>query len=345
MKLLIVTQAVDTEDPVLGFFVRWIEEFAKHVEHVEVICLKLGKSDLPKNVRVHSLGKENGVSRVKYIFNFYTYIWRLRHEYDAVFVHMNPEHVVLGGILWRLLGKHVGLWYVHKSVDLKLRVAVLLVHNIFTASREGFSLGTQKLHVVGHGIDTAIFHAPIQSFHEPLRIVSVGRITAIKNLDTLIEVVILLKKRGIDATMTLIGAPAHSSDEAYQESLKALAKERGVSDRVHFTGSVPHAQMPEQYRRFDISVNLCPTGGMDKAVLESMAAGMLVFVSNRAFTDLLGLHADALVFQEKDIGACAEKIADFVHHPENAEHVRADLQRRVEAMDIQTLVPRILSFL
>ena len=39
-KLLIVTQAVDTEEPALGFFVRWIEELAKRVESVEVICLK-----------------------------------------------------------------------------------------------------------------------------------------------------------------------------------------------------------------------------------------------------------------------------------------------------------------
>lgn len=30
MKLLIVTQVVDTEDPALGFFVRWIEELARH---------------------------------------------------------------------------------------------------------------------------------------------------------------------------------------------------------------------------------------------------------------------------------------------------------------------------
>ena len=36
MKLLIVTQAVDTEDPVLGFFVRWIEELGKHVESNQI---------------------------------------------------------------------------------------------------------------------------------------------------------------------------------------------------------------------------------------------------------------------------------------------------------------------
>ncbi len=39
-RILIVTQTVDTQDPVLGFFVRWIEEFAKHAEELTVICLE-----------------------------------------------------------------------------------------------------------------------------------------------------------------------------------------------------------------------------------------------------------------------------------------------------------------
>ena len=45
MKLLVVTQAMDEQDPVLGFFVRWVEELAKRAERIEVICLKEGKHE------------------------------------------------------------------------------------------------------------------------------------------------------------------------------------------------------------------------------------------------------------------------------------------------------------
>lgn len=351
MKLLIVTQTVDTEDPFLGFFIRWIEEFSKYAEHVEIICLKEGKHALPANVRVHSLGKPysakvtKGVGmRIKYVLNFYRYIWKLRHEYDAVFVHMNPEYIVLGGILWHMIGKHIGLWYVHKSVNLKLRLASLFARDIFTASPEGFLLATSKLHVVGHGIDVGAFYAPTRPFGNPLRIVSVGRITPIKNLDTLIRAVALLKDRGIVATATFIGVPTCSSDEVYEASLKELARKCGVSDQINFAGSVPYGQMPEQYRHFDISVNLSPTGGMDKAVLESMAAGLLVFVSNLGFTRLLGPHSSELMFPERNAAVCADKIAALVLHEGDAKSVRADLQRQVEVVGVQALIPRILSF-
>jgi len=74
MKLLIVTQKVDKNDDILGFFHGWIAEFAKHCEKITVIALGVGEYDLPRNVEVLSLGKEGGKSRLKYILNFYKYM-------------------------------------------------------------------------------------------------------------------------------------------------------------------------------------------------------------------------------------------------------------------------------
>ena len=107
VKILIITQKVDQNDDVLGFFHGWIAEFAKHAEQVTVIALGVGGYNLPKNVRVFSLGKERGVSRLEYTLNFYRLIWRERKNYDVVFVHMNQEYVLFGGLLWKLLGKKI----------------------------------------------------------------------------------------------------------------------------------------------------------------------------------------------------------------------------------------------
>ena len=64
MRLLICTQAIDKNDPILGFFHRWVIEFAKHFEHISVICLREGTHTLPENVSVYSLGKEGGESSI-----------------------------------------------------------------------------------------------------------------------------------------------------------------------------------------------------------------------------------------------------------------------------------------
>ena len=106
MRLLICTQKVDKRDPILGFFHSWIEEFAKHCSQVIVICLEKGEFDLPENVTIFSLGKEENkhgyAVKLLYCWSFYKFIWRYRKEYDTIFVHMNKEYVVLGGIFWRL---------------------------------------------------------------------------------------------------------------------------------------------------------------------------------------------------------------------------------------------------
>ena len=106
MRLLVCTQKIDRNDPVLGFFHRWIEEFSKHYESLVVICLEKGEYVLPKNVKVLSLGKEKNklttnyllltTAKLKYVWNFYKCIFKFRRDYDAVFVHMNQEYVILG---------------------------------------------------------------------------------------------------------------------------------------------------------------------------------------------------------------------------------------------------------
>ena len=82
MRILICTQAVDRDDPILGFFHAWIEEFAKHVEKITVVCLRKGKYDLP-DVEVIALGERAKFARA---FEFLSIAFGRRGEYDAVFV-------------------------------------------------------------------------------------------------------------------------------------------------------------------------------------------------------------------------------------------------------------------
>ena len=157
MKLLVITQKVDEHDSNLGFFLVWLKTLATRFEDITVICLEAREYQLPDNVTVLSLGKEHRLSQWQYLRRLYTYIWQYRHDYDHVFVHMNPEYVILCGLLWRLWNKKILLWYTHKSVDIKLRIAEFLVTKIFTASKESFRLRSNKLQVMGHGIDVTLF--------------------------------------------------------------------------------------------------------------------------------------------------------------------------------------------
>ena len=178
MKLLIITQKVDSNDDVLGFMHGWIAEFAKQCISVTVICLQAGEHYLPDKVKVLSLGKESGRSKIKYLWRFYKYIWREWHNYEAVFVHMNEMYVILGWLGWKLWHKKISLWYAHGHVSLSLKIAAKLADIIFTSTQSGFRLPSKKVHVIGQGIDTNIFQIKNDALcvNDKFKIITVGRI-------------------------------------------------------------------------------------------------------------------------------------------------------------------------
>lgn len=346
-KLLIVTQKVNKDDQALGFFHRWIEEFSKHFENVTVVCLEKGNYDLPKNVKVFSLGKERHVPKFLRLLRFYGYIWKESKKYDSVFVHMNPIYVVLGGLFWRIAGKRIVLWYVHRSVTWKLRIATFLSDVVCTAAPESFRISSKKAEVLGHGIDIEKFTC--SSAVKPgdtLTLLHVGRITRIKNIDTLVEALRILN-RELDKTVNLVcvGLPARDKDRDYLDYLKKLIANYRLDDRVDFKGSVPHARIQDVYCRADVSVNLTPTGGIDKVVLESLAAKVPAFSSNEAFKSYLGRYAGDFLFRFGDPEDLARKIEIFLGRPDKGEVLDFLYEQVRTRAGLSNLIEKISQFL
>jgi len=286
MKLLIVTQAVDLDDPVLGFMHRWIEAFATRFDSIEVICLKKGRSHLPENVHVHSLGKEHGTSRVKYIFNFYRYLWALRGSYDAVFVHMNQEYVLLGGIFWRMSGKKVILWRNHKKGTWTTRLAGMIAHTVCYTSAAAYVAHFKNAVQMPIGIDTDIF-VPPASPPPANSILFLGRIDAVKKPIEFLDALKILVDQNVDFHADIYGDPTYP-DDPYFVQFKDAARSLLASGRVMLHPSVPNEQTPKVYGAHQIYVNLTPSGSFDKTIGEAMACGCIVVAANEAVHATIG---------------------------------------------------------
>ncbi|MEK7460532.1 MAG: hypothetical protein AAB628_03225 [Patescibacteria group bacterium] len=159
MKILLIAEKIDKNDEMFGYFHGRILDFVPYCEKLSIICLEENEHNIPKNVSVFSLGKEKRQSRLKYALNFYRYIWRERKNYDTVFVHMAPVWVVMGGVVWHILGKKVVLWYSHKFVDWKLRIAEKLASVILTPSENSFRIKSKKVVLCPHTVDLEAFLA------------------------------------------------------------------------------------------------------------------------------------------------------------------------------------------
>src|SRR3990167_139693 len=334
MKLLICTQAVDLDDPVMAFFHAWIAEFAKNCESVHVICLKEGRHALPENVSVHSLGKEGGRSLFKYISRFYQYIWTLR--YDTVFVHMNPEYVVLGGLLWRMRGKKVGLWYIHPRSSMSLRFAATFADHIFSASKDSFPFETPKLIPLGHGIDIGFF-SPGNFMPSPiLRVMHVGRVAPVKNIEVIMDAVEDLSVQGIPVSFDQYGEEL-PVDSVYAAHLRERANSM---QNCTFHGKATPTQISDAYRTHDVHVNATTSGSFDKAVLESMATGTITVASSKTLKSVL---PSDLIFEERNSHSLAIVLEHIARMSETERKVlRDNLRKNATKNNLQQLLATIV---
>jgi glycosyltransferase involved in cell wall biosynthesis len=322
MKLLICTQAVDLDDPVLGFFHRWIAEFSRRFETVHVICLKEGRHELPKNVFVHSLGKEKGRSRITYVLNFYRYSWKFHREYDAVFVHMNQEYVLLGAPLWNLLRKRVSMWRNHYAGSFLTRTAVFFCDNVFCTSKNSYTARFAKSTLMPVGIDTAFF-APAKEAPKPGSILFLGRLDPTKRVHVFVRALKTLHEQGVSFFADIVGDPSDPASN-YAHDVRSLAASLCLENVLAMQGAVTNNAARDLFRSHAIYCNLSKQGHFDKTMLEAAACGALVVATNDALREML---PETLIPVVDDVGSTARSLQAALEMPEEKRRMITQASR------------------
>jgi glycosyltransferase involved in cell wall biosynthesis len=331
-RLLWFNLATDRDDPILGFTPRWIAAVAARVEHVDVITMRAGRTDLPANVRVYSLGKERGYGEVRRAARFYRILASLlaRHRYAGCFSHMMPLFSAMGGPLLKAAGVPITTWYAHPSVTRTLRVAHRFSRRVVASVAPAYPHRHDKLVVIGQGIDTALF-APGEALPEqPPLVLCVGRLSQVKGHETLLRAVALV--RASHPAPFRVAVVGQATDAAYAARLVELARELGLDDVVEFAPGVPMEQLPAWYRRCTVHVNLTPVGFGDKVAWEAMACGRPCVLANEGFAETLGRYAPDLLFRHGDAASLAGRLLHVLSlaPPEAAAmggYLRAQVQR------------------
>ncbi len=158
------------------------------------------------------------------------------------------------------------------------------------------------------GVDPQLF-APIPTSTPttPLRIGFLGRLAHSKGIDLIFTAVAGLCDRGIDSQIIIAGA---GSEEA---TLRKLAADLHIADRIVWRGAVPHHQAPAELSQFDVLVLPSRSTATWKeqfghVLIEAMSMGIPVVGSDSGeIPNVIG-RAD-LVFPEEDATALADILA------------------------------------
>ena len=322
MKLLIFTQAVDLDHPVLGFFHQWINQLASYFEHIHVITPLGGRTSLVENVTLHAFASpeqpDNPLKRHRF-FQQKLATLILGGQVDRVFIHMIPKWVALTYPYAQLRRLPITLWYTHSAVNARLRLAHRLVTRVMTASKESYRLAGEHVYVMGHGIDTEWFK-PVEGGGENGRfhLMMPGRVSSTKQPHLLINAIRDLPdplKQSLSCH--IIGRPHNPDDELYQAQLQQQIKAQRLEKIVKLVGPIPYTEMVHPYQQADLVINLSRTNSLDKTVLEAMACGVPVLTSNPACHPFLNKIDPRLTLRHDDEIGLKQNLAYWISRPHN----------------------------
>ena len=173
-----------------------------------------------------------------------------------------------------------------------------------------------KVSVVPCGVDTGTFRpagvvAPRDS---PGRLLTLGRLVERKGIDTAIEA--LPRLPGVE--LIVAGGPERDllgRDGEYLR-LRDIARDRGVADRVVFTGAVPRAQVPPLIRSADVVVCTPWYEPFGITPLEAMACGVpVVAAAVGGLTDSVVHGSTGLLIPAGDPAALAAAASRLLADP------------------------------
>lgn len=347
MRLLVVNFEMDRLSRTMPWSQQVVNLLAESCEEVAVLTSRVGHYDPPPNVHMEVMpfprlmavrGLRLGVVALA---NWQAYRLARRYRAEACFVHMAVRWVYYLRPCFSLLRLPVLAWYAHGTVSDELWRVHRAATRIVTSTPEGFRIASDKVRVIGQGVDTDVFDLPPLEA-ERNDILAVTRISPRKRIGLLIEVLQCLRDMaGVPCLrLRLIGTTITREDQYYEIELRDQVWRLGLQDRVEFVGFVPQPYIPTYYRSAFLHLNVSQTGSMDKTVVEALACGCPVLTSNEAFLEMLRDYPEFVIHDERP-EAITRQVLELYARRDQRD--RAALRRLVLGKhDVRSYVKKVL---
>ncbi|SMG53360.1 glycosyltransferase family 4 protein [Paenibacillus aquistagni] len=274
----------------------------------------------------------------KYMQTYKDYVWwtklRIQKEYDLIHAH----HPIAALVMKELFPKTPLIMTIHSSFEQELILnkrieangpeyhfltslyreleekadLIMTVSESFKKYLDGFLVEAEKVEVLPNGFDEKRFK-PISHDNVVPQLITVCRLVPAKGIDVLLEACSMLKQRGLDYVLHIIG------DGPIREDLEHKAQQLGIYDETIFYGYMLH---PEEFMPFS-----------DIFVLPSRAEafGSVFAEAALCWLALVGTEVGGISEQIEDgVNGLLVPVDDAAKLAEALERVMTDSQFRYE---------------
>lgn len=154
---------------------------------------------------------------------------------------------------------------------------------------------------------------------EGLKILSVSRLERYKNLDKLVEALGILRKRGIDSKLTIVGRGP------YKQRLKSLSESLGIAELIDWRENLLREDLYEEYSSSNVFVLLSSDEAFGIAAAEAMVIGLPTVLSDAA---ALSSYVEKDFALGVSLPLSPDRVADKIAEAVQREPLKADRVRR-----------------
>lgn len=186
-------------------------------------------------------------------------------------------------------------------------------------------------HVIPGAIDAARFSPG--SVVKEFDLILVGRLVEVKRIDVFLEAVGIAAKRRGTLSAVVVG------DGPLRASLQERAEALGLADRVRFVGQ--QAAVEDWYRRSRVFVLTSDSEGLSLAMLEAMACGLPVVVSDVGdLGDMVERGVTGELVSRRDVGAFADAFVDVLSDERRWRGMSEAAQSLARRATVEASTPR-----
>lgn len=188
-----------------------------------------------------------------------------------------------------------------------------------------YGAAPERLKILHPGVDHSLFSPGDRAQAREILglpgaplLVAVGRVQRLKGFDLAVEA---LADPSLPAStrLVIVGGAGGPQGEAEAARLETIAAERGVSERIIWSGVQPHRMLPLYYRAADVLLVCSHSESFGLAALEAQSCGIpVVGTAVGGLPQVIADGRSGILLHERDPGRMATEVSHLLRDADRA---------------------------